>query len=1029
MSRSSHLHSQHHQRHRPPAPPVPQSHDLAPTPFSPAHFSRSDKTAERYSRPPPSLDPPRPSTASPPAPSPAPSRHEVSKLFDPPSRGPVYSLTSPSSYLTLPKSRRAGAVVLTEPFLVVQVALPPSASPFHLHLQLMDNHGLPYSLTLSTVIAAPQLHAYHAKLPLEVERGDWVNLVLPVADLLHHCLRASYAGMVQVLISGCCKVRRVFPVPAAPPDDEGEGSGHRPLEMDSIPSEHNFDDDVIYHTRYIELPSVPTRPQLPPSRPTRHRKEKTRPEPSQLRRREEVQHGRSLQRCSRRYEDEVEERVEDEEEEEEEQRRREEEEEDNEEDREREPVDFGPSASAVRKSDRWSRPPAKSSSPLSADSFDEEEVVEKRGSIDRPAMASSTAYLVPYVKERAPASSSPPSRSPDRGERRREREQRRAADASTSSRRQHPPAVEAIASQFARVTHHSPSSRHHQQPQQPNRLYSTTTNFPPPTASSSSSARFKPQPELRRQLSAPEAADIQANRVGRDESDDTSYDRRHTRRGYTAEQSHDESHSRPAPRAFGPDLSSGSGSPVLSASSSAQSSRRQSRSSTHFGHASDQSSGPPSLLSTPQTSQPASPAIRSGTPSHPLSPLTSAPASRRESLQSASSRRGSARADVVSRGPRDDEEAEEEKRRQNSSRRPSDSTSSFSQPLSSHPPSSQADDVSRSGFPFRSHRPAETSSSLQQSTLSPFDGRRGQASLFNSPLTVGTWQSKEAPLPSALALLPGPPPRPFDFVAALTASSATASTILSPSSASHSSQPSAPTSLVSQPSASTQQSTLPASLATSLPDTAGASAWGQTSLREDARKARERPVRAQALQKETIEEADEEDSLHDDLRTDDAHQPLSDLKAEDDDPSAVTSAGSGAATPLTDSTSSRSVSWRGRGGVEGLLTASSSTPTFRQPSHRGQPSTESAVSSASSAGTPPLSMSTRLSAFGPASGNASSAAGAAAPTSTSESSSADGSSSRDGSSSSSRGELNVQYDRELKAYFEPATGKWYDMKV
>ena len=275
-------------RQSPPPPTEPPLHSHSPFPSAAtyaaqtAHFSRSDKSAERHTRP-ADIDPTRPSTATyathysaagqPPPPSAASSQQprsrgshsssHVIKQYDAASRGPVFCLSSPTSFLSLPTHPKPSSASLLQPFLVLQLALAPAASPsasFSLQLALLSTSRLTYSLVLSSAVSSMTLRPFGAELPLELPSGDWLNVCVPVRDVLWDVLQAEYGGVESVVLRGQCKVRRVFGMRhAADTTGDGEAADEagnddsdevrlRYERRESVPVEHDFEPDVLHRT-------------------------------------------------------------------------------------------------------------------------------------------------------------------------------------------------------------------------------------------------------------------------------------------------------------------------------------------------------------------------------------------------------------------------------------------------------------------------------------------------------------------------------------------------------------------------------------------------------------------------------------------------------------------------------------------------------------------------------------------------------------------------------------------------------------
>ena len=195
------------------------------------------------------------------------SSSRVSKQYDAASRGTVFCLSAPTSFLSLPTHPKPAAPSLLQPFLVLQLALAPATSPsssphFSLHLALLSTSHLTYSVVLSTSVSSVALHPFGADLPLSLPIGAWLNVCVPVRDLLWDALQIQYAGVESLTLRGQCKVRRVFgmrhAVDTVGGRDALEGGNDsdsdelllRYERRESVPAEHDFDPDVLHTTLF-----------------------------------------------------------------------------------------------------------------------------------------------------------------------------------------------------------------------------------------------------------------------------------------------------------------------------------------------------------------------------------------------------------------------------------------------------------------------------------------------------------------------------------------------------------------------------------------------------------------------------------------------------------------------------------------------------------------------------------------------------------------------------------------------------------
>ena len=945
----------------------------------------------------------------------------MSKQFDASSRSPVFTLTSASSYLTLPTSRKP-SLILSQPFLVVQVALSPSSSsPFSLTLHVVDRQSVPCQLRLSTSTSAVSLHPFHAELPLELERGEWVVLIIPVADVLYDVMHTHYAGVERLVLQGACKLRRVFTVPALEDedDDEQRTSDRRPLRMERIPAEHAFDSDTFHFTRLFTLPGSALSARAPPHS-TAHRYQREKPAHTAIDRHEvRSAHSDSTHRSHQSP-------------------RR--------------------AKGEARKSHRAGHAHRGASERDKEDRVEgiTQDETEKRASIHGP-LGGAAFRMVPYDD-----ALTAPSRDEEREDEREERRSsRRTAEKAATARRAHGRPDEAFASRGHHARSTAQRSQHVPSAQAPPSSYAAAQS----TLSSSigpSVAKVRAPPPLQRQHSAPEAVDVQRNRVGQEREEPNhrvfhDYGREErprehrTRRAPPREQVH-----HGGAYVYRADLSSAEPTPMSSVSSSALSSRRPSATSSALPSksVSGLSSAGLSLSSTPAVSQPSSPSLQStflhsGSSRHQSgqgsSRRTSAITSARDSLSWEQEEdlavQEAEEEDLEDEQDEVDDDGDEKTREREPAAHVADRRPSLTAP-------SQATSSRLNQPPQRPPlEPTATNSALTSATPSQFDDhhaldRPSMRSLFSSPSAAVPWPSMD-PLPAAQpnALPPSLPP--FSFLPLLGLSSPSAPTASSAASLS-----------AAAPAPSGQSTGLPLTASSFRAESVERRPTADrvhTTAREDAVRPTERaPLRPQ--QQETIEEIEEEEHLRD-LSSDE----------DDDHESAVNSPpaiaaelpleeeeellGSEAPSTATSSASSQSASRsRAAAASDRLRELSNSDSTSKAPlpaaaAHRAVASTDTAFSSGSTTASTPRSLVTvRSSALVPMSSPSSPVPQSSTPVSSAGPPSPPeelvlplprSPSSRPHSRASGRnggGELLVRWDPILRAFFEPATGTWYELR-
>ncbi|XP_062852694.1 uncharacterized protein C3orf67 homolog isoform X2 [Trichomycterus rosablanca] len=144
----------------------------------------------------------------------------ISKVFDKEVKGFVYILegSSQTHRMQLPKDGKT-PLVLIQKFLVLQVNVP-SGKDFSTELVVTDQGHLKRRLYLSTVHKEFSATPLHARIPLTSLRRDiWCNLCIDLGSFSAELFRgASFLSLDGIIISACCKVRRIFTMRTVPSD-------------------------------------------------------------------------------------------------------------------------------------------------------------------------------------------------------------------------------------------------------------------------------------------------------------------------------------------------------------------------------------------------------------------------------------------------------------------------------------------------------------------------------------------------------------------------------------------------------------------------------------------------------------------------------------------------------------------------------------------------------------------------------------------------------------------------------------------
>ncbi|MCJ8729420.1 hypothetical protein PDJAM_G00106180 [Pangasius djambal] len=140
-------------------------------------------------------------------------------------KGFVYSLegSSQTHRMQLPKDGKT-PLVLIQKFLVLQVNVP-SGKDFSTELVVTDQGHLKRRLYLSTVHKEFSATPLHARIPLTcLRRNTWCNLCIDLSSFTTELFRgAAFLSLDGIIISACCKVRRIFTMRTEPADPVDRG--------------------------------------------------------------------------------------------------------------------------------------------------------------------------------------------------------------------------------------------------------------------------------------------------------------------------------------------------------------------------------------------------------------------------------------------------------------------------------------------------------------------------------------------------------------------------------------------------------------------------------------------------------------------------------------------------------------------------------------------------------------------------------------------------------------------------------------
>ncbi|XP_058258183.1 uncharacterized protein C3orf67 homolog isoform X1 [Hemibagrus wyckioides] len=180
----------------------------------------------------------------------------ISKMFDKEMKGFVYSLegSSQTHRMQLPKDGKM-PLLLIQKFLVLQVNVPPGKD-FSTELVITDQGHLKRRLYLSTVHKEFSSTPLHARIPLTcLRRNIWCNLCIDLGSFTTELFRgAVFLSLDGIVISACCKVRRIFTMRSEPADHvDRDPFDIRNDPTEEIPKSCQFPTEVQHITQLINM--------------------------------------------------------------------------------------------------------------------------------------------------------------------------------------------------------------------------------------------------------------------------------------------------------------------------------------------------------------------------------------------------------------------------------------------------------------------------------------------------------------------------------------------------------------------------------------------------------------------------------------------------------------------------------------------------------------------------------------------------------------------------------------------------------
>ncbi|XP_073704240.1 protein CFAP20DC isoform X2 [Garra rufa] len=183
-------------------------------------------------------------------------KSSITKVFDKEVKGFVYSLegSSQTHKMQLPKDSKM-TLGLIQKFLVLQVNIP-LGKDFSTEFLVTDEEHLKKRLYLSTVHKELSATPLHARIPLTcLKRDTWCNLCIDLDSLTAEIFRGTrFLSLDGIIISACCKVRRIFTMKNEPADCIDGEISNGPRE--EIPRNCQFPSEVQHVVQLVNMKTL-----------------------------------------------------------------------------------------------------------------------------------------------------------------------------------------------------------------------------------------------------------------------------------------------------------------------------------------------------------------------------------------------------------------------------------------------------------------------------------------------------------------------------------------------------------------------------------------------------------------------------------------------------------------------------------------------------------------------------------------------------------------------------------------------------
>ncbi|KAI7808014.1 uncharacterized protein C3orf67 homolog [Triplophysa rosa] len=173
----------------------------------------------------------------------------ITKVFDKEVKGFVYSLdgSSQTHKMQLPKDGKM-ALGLIQRFLILQVNVP-LGKDFSAEFLVTDEEHLKRRLYLSTVHRELSATPLHARIPLTcLRRNIWCNVCIDLDSLSAEIFRGTrFLSLDGIVISACCKLRRIFTMKNEPEDS---------MDREEVPRSCQFPGEVQHIIQLVNMKTL-----------------------------------------------------------------------------------------------------------------------------------------------------------------------------------------------------------------------------------------------------------------------------------------------------------------------------------------------------------------------------------------------------------------------------------------------------------------------------------------------------------------------------------------------------------------------------------------------------------------------------------------------------------------------------------------------------------------------------------------------------------------------------------------------------